>query len=70
VIERRRRESCFREPAMTVAQLIEKLQEMPTEAVVLLEADGAFARIAGLNLEKSETVGLPDEVVLFTDAEE
>jgi hypothetical protein len=55
---------------MTVAQLIEKLKEMPTEAVVLLEADGAFARIAGLNLEKSVTVGLPDEVVLFTDAEE
>jgi hypothetical protein len=55
---------------MTVAQLIEKLQEMPGEAVVLLEADGAFARIAGLNLEKSVTIGLPDEVVLFTDAEE
>jgi len=60
----------FRERAMTVAQLIEKLQDMPSEAVVLLEADGAFARIAGLNLEKSVTVGLPDEVVLFTDAEE
>jgi hypothetical protein len=55
---------------MTVAQLIELLQKMPSEAVVLLEGDGAFARVAGVNFEKSETVGLPDEVILFTDAEE
>lgn len=55
---------------MTVAQLIELLQKMPSEAVVLLEGDGAFARVAGVNFEKSETAGLPDEVILFTDAEE
>lgn len=55
---------------MTVAQLIEKLQEMPADAVVLMEGAGAFARIAGLTFEKSATFGLPDEVVLFTDAEE
>jgi len=55
---------------MTVLQLIELLQTMPEEAVVLLEGDGAFARVAGVNLEKSITVGLPDEVILFTDAEE
>ncbi len=55
---------------MTVAQLIEKLQEMPAEAVVLMEGEGAFARVAGVNFEKSATLGLPDEVILFTDAEE
>jgi hypothetical protein len=55
---------------MTVAQLIDALRQMPGEAVVLLEGDGAFARVAGVNLEKSVTVGLPDEVILFTDAEE
>ncbi|WBK01832.1 hypothetical protein [Methylocystis parvus] len=55
---------------MTVSQLIEKLQQMPGDAVVLLEAEAGFARVAGLNLEKSATAGLPDEVVLFTDAEE
>jgi hypothetical protein len=55
---------------MTVAELIEKLQRMPGEAVVLLEADAGLARVAGLNLEKSATAGLPDEVILFTDAEE
>ncbi len=55
---------------MTVAQLIEKLQEMPAEAIVLLEGEGAFARVAGVNFEKSVTFGLPDEVILFTDAEE
>jgi hypothetical protein len=58
------------EKPMTVAELIEKLQRMPDEAVVLLEADAGLARVAGLNLEKSATIGLPDEVILFTDAEE
>lgn len=55
---------------MTVAQLIEKLREMPGEAVVLLEGDAGLARVAGVNLEKSAAAGLPDEVILFTDAEE
>jgi hypothetical protein len=55
---------------MTVAQLIELLEKMPSEAVVLLEGDGAFARVAGVNFEKSVMEGLPDEVILFTDAEE
>jgi ABC-type sugar transport system substrate-binding protein len=55
---------------MTVAQLIEKLREMPGEAVVLLEGDGAYARIARVDLEKSVMAGLPDEVILSTDAEE
>jgi hypothetical protein len=55
---------------MTVAQLIEMLEKMPSEAVVLLEGDGAFARVANVNLEKSETIGLPDEIILSTDAEE
>jgi hypothetical protein len=55
---------------MTVVQLIDLLKTMPEQAVVLLEGDGAFARIAGITLEKSETVGLPDEVILTTDAEE
>jgi hypothetical protein len=55
---------------MTVVQLIELLKTMPEEAVVLLEGEGAFARIAKVLLEKSDTVGLPDEVILMTDAEE
>lgn len=55
---------------MTVAQLIEKLRQMPSDAVILLEADGGLARVAGVDLEKSTTAGLPDEVILSTDAEE
>ena len=51
---------------MTVAQLIERLQQMPREAVVLLESEGGFARIAGRNREKSPAPSLPDEVVLVT----
>ncbi|BBU61212.1 hypothetical protein MSC49_11470 [Methylosinus sp. C49] len=55
---------------MTVAQLIEVLKDMPSEAVVILEGDGALARLVGVNLEKSVMAGLPDEVVLSTDCEE
>jgi hypothetical protein len=55
---------------MTVAQLIESLQKMPSEAVALLEGDAGLARIAGVKFEKSAAAGLPDEVILFTDAEE
>jgi hypothetical protein len=43
---------------------------MPSGAVVLLESEAGFARVAGVNFEKSAAIGLPDEVVLFTDAEE
>ncbi|BGE85704.1 MULTISPECIES: hypothetical protein [Methylosinus] len=55
---------------MTVAQLIEALKDMPAEAVIVLEGDGGFARLARIDLEKSPMAGLPDEVVLSTDAEE
>jgi hypothetical protein len=55
---------------MTVAQLLEALKDMPAEAVVLLEGDGGFARVARVHFEKSVMAGLPDEVVLSTDAEE
>ena len=55
---------------MTVAQLIEALAGMPSEAVVILEGDGAFARLVGVNFEKSAVAGLPDEVILSTDCEE
>jgi hypothetical protein len=55
---------------MTVAELIETLSHMPGDAVALLETDGGLARVAGVLFEKSAAAGLPDEVVLFTDAEE
>lgn len=55
---------------MTVAQLLDALKEMPADAVVLLEGDGGFARVARIELEKSPMAGLPDEVILSTDAEE
>ncbi len=43
---------------------------MPGDAVVLLESEAGFARVAGVTLEISAAAGLPDEVILFTDAEE
>lgn len=55
---------------MTVAELIEKLSQTPGDAVVLLESESGFARVAGVTFEKSAAAGLPDEVLLFTDAEE
>ncbi|CAN2534287.1 MAG TPA: hypothetical protein VIF40_03795 [Methylosinus sp.] len=55
---------------MTVAQLIKALGDMPAEAVVVLEGDGACSRLVGVNFEKSPMAGLPDEVILSTDCEE
>ncbi len=55
---------------MTVRQLIDRLSTLPPDAVVLLETDGGLARLAAMTLEASQTPGLPDEVILFTDAEE
>jgi hypothetical protein len=54
---------------MTVEQLMESLKTMPKDAVVILETDGGLARVAGLTFEKNSD-GMPDEVILFTDAEE
>jgi hypothetical protein len=54
---------------MTVAQSMEALRNMPSEAVALLE--GVLAsRVAGVNLEKSVMAVVSDEVILFADAEE
>ena len=48
---------------MTVAQLIEALQNLPHQAVVLFEGDAGYSLIGGLSLIENEN-GMPDEVIL------
>ncbi|MFA5985571.1 MAG: hypothetical protein WC782_16250 [Methylococcaceae bacterium] len=54
---------------MTVEQLIEALQTMPSQAVVLFEGDNGYSLVAGVNLEKNDD-GHPDEVILYPDMNE
>ena len=54
---------------MTVAQLTNYWGKCPAKPSFCFEGDGAFARVANVSLEKAKR-GLPDEVILSTDAEE
>jgi hypothetical protein len=49
---------------MTVAQLLEKLEKMPQDAVVLMEAGGGIAAIDELELVPDSGPGAPAEVIL------
>jgi hypothetical protein len=55
---------------MTVAQLLEKLEEMPREAVVLLESDGGLSRVSNLEFVASQGPGAPAEVILLPSLDE
>lgn len=48
---------------MTVGQLIAALQQMPAQAVVLIEGDAGYSLVGGLDFEKNGD-GIPDEVIL------
>lgn len=54
---------------MTVAQLIAALQQMPQEAVVLLEGDTGYSLVGGMNFEENGN-GVPDEVILLPSLED
>ncbi|MEW6132983.1 MAG: hypothetical protein AB1591_07435 [Pseudomonadota bacterium] len=48
---------------MTVEQLIAALQQMPGQAVVLIESDAGYSPVGGLKFEENGN-GVPDEVIL------
>jgi hypothetical protein len=54
---------------MTVEQLITALQQMPGQAVVLLEGDAGYSRVGGLGFEENGN-GIPDEVILLPSMED
>jgi hypothetical protein len=49
---------------VTVEQLIAALQEMPGQAVVLLEGDAGYSLVGGVGFEENGN-GVPDEVILL-----
>jgi hypothetical protein len=54
---------------MTVAQLISALQQMPAEAVVLIEGDAGYSLVGSLDFERNGN-GVPDEVILQPSMED
>jgi hypothetical protein len=55
---------------MNVAQLIKRLQDLPPEAVVLMESDGGLSRVSEIELIEAQGPGAPAEVVLGPSLEE
>jgi hypothetical protein len=55
---------------MTVAQLLEKLEEMPKEAAVLLENGGGLSRVSNLEFVAGQGPGAPAEVILLPSMDE
>ena len=51
---------------MTVQQLIQALQAIPSDAIVLLEGDVGYSPLGDLSLMRNDG-GLPDEVVMHPD---
>lgn len=55
---------------MTVAQLIEELGRMPTDAVVLMESGGGFSSVAALDFVAGQGPAAPAEVILLPNMNE
>jgi hypothetical protein len=53
---------------VTVEQLVAALQQMPAQAVVLIEGDAGYARVGGIDFEQNGD-GVPDEVILLPSLE-
>jgi len=54
---------------VNVEQLIAALQQMPKEAVVLLEGDAGYSLVGGVDFEENGD-GVPDEVILLPSMED
>lgn len=55
---------------MMVAQLLEKLEKLPKEAVVLIESGGGLSRVSELDFVEATGPGAPAEVILLPSLEE
>ncbi|OYZ75622.1 MAG: hypothetical protein B7Y12_12455 [Rhizobiales bacterium 24-66-13] len=56
--------------AMTVAQLLDALMQMPKDAVVLMETDGGLSRVDALDFVEDHGPGAPAEVILLPSMDE
>ena len=55
---------------MTVAQLLEALAKLPSDAVVLMESDGGLSLVTALDFVAAQGPGAPAEVILLPNMEE
>ena len=55
---------------MTVAQLLEALQDFPKNAVVLMESGEGLSRVATLDFVRDQGPGAPAEVILSPSMDE
>jgi len=55
---------------MTVAELMQRLADLPRDAVVLMAADGGLSRVAGVEFVEAQGAGAPDEVILEPSMDE
>jgi hypothetical protein len=61
----------FRESAeMTVGELLNKLTELPLEAVVLMESDGGLSLVSAVEFLHGQGPGAPPEVILTPSMDE
>ena len=58
------------EVAVTVAQLIEELTQMPSDAVVLMESGGGLSAVAALDFVAGTGLAAPAEVILLPNMNE
>jgi hypothetical protein len=54
---------------MTVEQLIAALQQMPAQAVVIIEGDSGYSLVGTIDFEENGN-GVPDEVILQPSMED
>lgn len=55
---------------MTIAQLLEALQDLPEDAVVLMENGVGLSRVARLEFVRDQGPGAPAEVILSPSVDE
>ncbi|WP_196236036.1 hypothetical protein [Bradyrhizobium japonicum] len=55
---------------MTVAQLLDRLQRLPRDAVVLMESGHGLSRVSTLGFVADQGLGAPAEVILSPSMDE
>jgi hypothetical protein len=55
---------------MTVAQLVEALSRMPSDAVVLVDSGGGLSSVDALDFVEGQGPGAPAEVILLPNMDE
>ncbi len=55
---------------MTVGELLNKLTELPLEAVVLMESDGGLSLVSAVEYLHGQGPGAPPEVILTPSMDE